>query len=66
MLSGPAIERIKTSKIKELIMLNTIPLPKEKSLEKIVVLSVADVFAQAIERVYGDISMSTLFTQQEY
>ncbi len=66
LLSGPAIERIKTSKIKELIMLNTIPLPKEKSLEKIVVLSVADVFAQAIERVYGDISMSTLFTQQEY
>lgn len=63
-LSGPAIERIKNSPIKELVALNTIPIPKEKRIDKITVLSVADVFAEAIERIYGDISISSLFTQQ--
>lgn len=63
-LSGPAIERIKNSPIKELVTLNTVPIPKEKRIDKITVLSVADVFAEAIERIYGDISISTLFTQQ--
>ena len=65
-LSGPAIDRIKSSMIKELITLNTIPLTKEKRMDKITVLSVADVFAEAIERIYGDISISTIFTQQEH
>ncbi len=63
-LSGPAIDRVRTSPIKELVTLNTISLPKEKKISKITVLSVADVFAEAIERIYGDISISTLFTQQ--
>ncbi len=63
-LSGPAIDRVRTSPIKELITLNTIPLPKEKKISKVTILSVADVFAEAIERIYGDISISTLFTQQ--
>lgn len=60
-LSGPAIERIKNSSIKELVILNTIPLKEEKKLDKIKVLSVAPVFAEAINRIYGDISVSTLF-----
>ncbi len=63
-LSGPAIERIKNSPIKELVTLNTIPVTKEKKIDKITVLSVAEVFAEAIERIYGDISISSLFTQQ--
>lgn len=63
-LSGPAIDRVRTSCIKELVTLNTIPLPKEKKISKIVSLSVAEVFAEAIERIYGDMSISTLFTQQ--
>ncbi|HHY64385.1 MAG TPA: ribose-phosphate diphosphokinase [Clostridiaceae bacterium] len=63
-LSGPAIDRIRTSAIKELVTLNTIPLPNEKRISKITVLSVADVFAEAIERIYGDMSISSLFTQQ--
>ncbi len=63
-LSGPAIERISKSSIKELVALNTIPLSEEKSIDKIKVLSVAGIFAEAIERIYGDISISTLFTQQ--
>ncbi len=62
-LSGPSIERIEKSPIKELVTLNTIPITKGKKLDKITVLSVADVFAEAIERIYGDISISTLFTQ---
>lgn len=63
-LSGPACERITESSIKELVMLNTIPLPKSVPAEKITSLSVASIFAEAIERIYGNISISTLFTQQ--
>ena len=39
-LSGPAIERIKKSSLKELVMTNTVPLPKEKQIEKIVLVSI--------------------------
>lgn len=63
-LSGPAIERIQASAIKELVTLNTIPLTEDKQIDKITSLSVAEIFAEAIERIYGDISISTLFTQQ--
>ena len=63
-LSGPAVDRIRTSVIKEMVVLNTIQLPKEKMISKITILSVADILAEAIERIYGDISISTLFTQQ--
>ncbi len=64
-LSGPAVERIKDSPIKELVTLNTITLPPEKRIDKITQLSVADVFAEAIERIYGNLSISTLFTQED-
>ena len=60
-LSGPAIERIKNSPIKELIITNTIPLPPEKRIEKIKILSVAPLFAEAIDRIYEDIAVSPLF-----
>lgn len=63
-LSGPAIERMQNSPIKELITLDTIPLTGEKSISKITQISVASIFGEAIERIYGDISISTLFTQQ--
>ena len=64
-LSGSACERIENSSIKEMLMLNTIPLPKDKPVNKIKSLSVAAIFAEAIERIYGDISISTLFTQRD-
>lgn len=60
-LSGPAIERLQEAPIKELVMLNTIPLPEEKKIDKIKTLSVAPVFAEAIKRIYEDISVSKLF-----
>ena len=53
-LSGPAIDRIRDSVIKELVLLDTIALPEEKKLDKITVLPVAPVFAQAIQRIYAD------------
>lgn len=60
-LSDPAIERIKDSPIKELVILDTIPLPEEKNIDKVKVLSVAPVFAEAIERIHENLSVSTLF-----
>lgn len=64
-LSGEACERIEKSALKEMVTLNTIPLPKDKPASKIIALSVAAIFAEAIERIYGDISISTLFTQRD-
>ena len=63
MLSGPAIDRIEKSVIKELVVTNTVPLAPEKRIPKIKVLSVARVFAEAIERIYEDLPVSSLFTQ---
>ena len=60
-LSGPAIERLKESPIKELVLLDTIQLPEEKLIDKIRVLPTAPVFAKAIERIYEDRPISTLF-----
>lgn len=60
-LSGPAIERIDNSQIKELIITNTIVLPEEKKSPKIKQLSVAKLLADAIVRVFEDKSVSTLF-----
>jgi len=60
-LSGPAIERITQSAIKELTLLDTIPLSPEKMISKIKTLPVAPVFAEAIERIYEDKPVSPLF-----
>lgn len=60
-LSGPAIERLNSSAAKEIIMLNTINLPEEKMIDKFKIISVAPVFAEAIKRIYEDVSVSKLF-----
>ena len=60
-LSGPAIERIDKSYIKELVLLDTIPEIESKKHEKIKFLSVAPIFGEAIERVYAEIALSALF-----
>ena len=49
-LSGPAIERIKDAPLEELIITNTIPLPEEKKIDKIKVISIAPLFAETIKR----------------
>jgi len=60
-LSGPAIERLERSKIKEVVITNTIPLPEEKAIDKIKVLSVAPLIGEAIIRIHEDLSVSKLF-----
>ena len=60
-LSGPALDRISKSAIKEMILLNTIPIPEEKRIGKIKVLSVAPLFAETIRRVSANESISILF-----
>ena len=64
-LSGPAMERINKSAIEELVMLNTIPLSKEKDCVKIRSISVAPLFAEAIKRIYDDKPISKLFEYQK-
>lgn len=60
-LSGPAIKRIESSQIKEVVITNTIPLPPEKKIDKIKVLSVAPLISEAIIRVHKQLSISKLF-----
>ncbi|KON66589.1 ribose-phosphate diphosphokinase [Bacillus sp. SD075] len=60
-LSGPAIERIQNSTIKELVVTNSIVLSEDKKIDKIVGLSVAPLIAEAIIRVHEEQSVSTLF-----
>lgn len=60
-LSGPAIERIKNSELKELVMTNTVPLPKEKQIDKIVVVSISELFGEAIKRINEETSIGKLF-----
>jgi ribose-phosphate pyrophosphokinase len=60
-LSGPAIDRIEASPLKEVVLLDTIPLHEEKRIDKITVLPVAPVISQAIQRIYADTPVSPLF-----
>ncbi len=61
-LSGPALDRINDSCIKELLLLDTIPFPQDKvQPEKIEYLTTASVFAEAIRRIYEEVSISSIF-----
>ncbi|WP_054951054.1 ribose-phosphate diphosphokinase [Numidum massiliense] len=60
-LSGPAIERLKNSRIRELVITNTIPLPAHKQLDNVHTLSVAPLIGEAIIRVHEEMSVSKLF-----
>ena len=60
-LSGQAVDRIDESYIKEMLFLDSIPYPCDRKSDKIKYLSVAPMFAEAIERVYEEVSISTLF-----
>ena len=60
-LSGPAIDRIKESDLKELVITNTIPLLAEKKCSKIKVVSIAPLFAQAVMRIHMGQGVGELF-----
>ena len=61
-LCGPAIERLKKSRIKELVVTDTIPIPKEKALPMLKILSVASLLGEAIKRIHEEESISVLFS----
>ncbi|HZW83010.1 MAG TPA: ribose-phosphate diphosphokinase [Candidatus Deferrimicrobium sp.] len=61
-LSGPALDRLQKSVIKEVVITNTIQLPEDKRLDKIKVLSVAPLLGEAIIRIHEDLSVSKLFS----
>jgi ribose-phosphate pyrophosphokinase len=60
-LSGPAIDRIKNSPIKQLIFTDTVSISEDKILDNMKIVTVADVFAEAIQRVFDGESVSALF-----
>ncbi|MDY6399524.1 MAG: ribose-phosphate pyrophosphokinase [Synergistales bacterium] len=60
-LSGPAMERINKSKIEKLVFTDTIPIPEEKKSAKILQLSIAPLFAEAIKRVHLEEPISDMF-----
>ena len=60
-LSGQAIERLEKSLIKKVILLDTVPIPKERMLDKFEILHVAPIFAEAIRRIYIDGPVSSIF-----
>jgi ribose-phosphate pyrophosphokinase len=60
-LSGPAIERLKGAPLEEIVVTNSIPLPPEKLLPTMTVLTVAPLLGEAIRRIHDEESVSTLF-----
>lgn len=64
-LCGPAIERLKGSDIKELVVSDTIPISDDRKLDNIKQLSVAKLISEAIVRIHNEESISTLFGQHE-
>ena len=60
-LSGPAIERLKSAPIKNLVVTDTIQIPEEKILRNMKIITVADVFGAAINRIHNGESVSALF-----
>ena len=60
-LSGPATERLKSAPIKNLVVTDTIQIPEEKILSNMKIITVADVFGSAINRIHNGESVSALF-----
>jgi ribose-phosphate pyrophosphokinase len=60
-LSGPAVDRLKNSKLSKVVVTNTLPIGSEKQFDKLEVLSVAPLIAAAIRAVFEDTSVSELF-----
>lgn len=61
-LSGPAIERLKNSSVKEIVVTDSVPLTEQKYLPNLIVLSVAELFAGAISRIHDGRSVTELFS----
>ncbi|GAA1762476.1 MULTISPECIES: ribose-phosphate diphosphokinase [Streptomonospora] len=60
-LSGPAAERLQNSRISEVVITNSLPIPKDRRFEKLTQLSIAPLLARAISEVFSDGSVTSLF-----
>jgi ribose-phosphate pyrophosphokinase len=60
-LSGPAVDRLKNSRISEVIVTNSLPIPQERQFDKLTTLSIAPMVARAITEVFEDGSVTSLF-----
>jgi ribose-phosphate pyrophosphokinase len=63
-LSGTAVDQLKNSRISEVIVTSTLPIPAEKRFDKLTVLSIAPLIARAIQEVFSDGSVTSLFEGQ--
>jgi ribose-phosphate pyrophosphokinase len=63
-LSGPAVDRLKNSRIREVVVTNTLPIPTECQFDRLTVLSIAPLIARAIREVFEDGSVTSLFDGQ--
>ena len=63
-LSGPAIDRLKKSRVSEVVVTNTLPIPEESRFDNLTVLSIAPLLARAIKEVFEDGSVTSLFDGQ--
>lgn len=60
-LSGPAIERLAESPLKEIVVTDSVPVPESKRIEKLTVLSLASLIGEAIHRIHADLSIGAMF-----
>jgi ribose-phosphate pyrophosphokinase len=60
-LSGPAVDRLKNSRISEVVVTNTLPIEEERQFDKLTVLSIAPLIARAIREIFDDGSVTSLF-----
>jgi ribose-phosphate pyrophosphokinase len=60
-LSGPAVDRLKSSKVEEVVVTNTLPIPEDRRFDKLTVLSIAPLVSMAIKEVFEDGSVTSLF-----
>ena len=63
--SGPAIQRIAASPVKEIIVTDTIPVPPGKHLEKITVLPIAPLLGEAIHRIHTGLSVGAMYEENK-
>ncbi|MGW5241954.1 ribose-phosphate diphosphokinase [Monashia sp. NPDC004114] len=60
-LSGPAVDRLKASRVEEVVVTNTLPIPDDRRFDKLTVLSIAPLVSMAIKEVFEDGSVTSLF-----
>jgi ribose-phosphate pyrophosphokinase len=60
-LSGPAVDRLKNSRVSEVVITNTLPVEPERQFDKLTVLSISPLLARAIKEVFEDGSVTSLF-----